>query len=56
MDKGYLLHKVEQCSKSLQILRETLERRFSPDDVVDSRLTDLELELTLLKREIAKEK
>ena len=56
MASDYILYRLSQVERSIQILRETLDRRFSPDTAVDSRFEDLDLELSLLKRELEKEK
>ena len=52
----FILHRLEEVKRVLQLLRETHERRFAPDKAVDSKFDELELELSLLKRAIEKEK
>ena len=50
------IYRASQIQSALQVLRETLERRYSRDEVVESRLDDLDIELKLLIRELEKEK
>lgn len=49
---NYALHRLAQTVRALQILRETLERRYSPDEVVDNAVETVETELSLLKHSI----
>lgn len=48
MASSYLEHKANECHRLLQILRETIQRNYSLREAVDSKLDELEMELTLL--------
>jgi hypothetical protein len=52
----FTLHRLGEVKRVYQLLRETYERRYYPDTVVVSKFDELELELSLLKRAIEKEK
>ena len=52
MDSDYLFHRVDELRRSVTLFRETIERRYPPDDVIDQRVDDIEMELTLLTKSI----
>lgn len=52
----FVQYRVDQVQRSIQVLRETLDRRFSPDEVVAKKIGDIELEVSLLVAQIKKEK
>jgi hypothetical protein len=43
-----VLASLEESKRLLQVLRETLERRFRPDEAVEAAVDNLEVELTML--------
>ena len=47
-----LRERTKEISRQLQLLRETMERRIYVDSVLMSSLDDLDVELTLLARDI----
>lgn len=51
-----LIYRSHQILSGIQVLRETIDRRFAPDDAVETKLQDLEIEVKLLIRELEKEK
>ncbi len=56
MANDLALYRCGEITRSLQVLKETIERRVPPDDAVDARLYDLVIEVKLLERELKKEK
>jgi hypothetical protein len=56
MASDYKIHRLAQLKRALQILRETIDRRYPPDEAVEHKLQDCELESTLLEIELKKER
>lgn len=47
-----LRERTKEISRQLQLLRETIERRIYVDSVIESALDNLDVELSLLSRDI----
>ena len=56
MVSNIIQYRISSVKNQLQVLRETLERRVNVDEVIDSRLTDIECELSILTLELAQTK
>ena len=56
MVNKFLEYRVSQLRNSIQVLRETIDRRFPPDAVIEERVTDIELEVSMLVSQLNKEK
>lgn len=52
----YKIYRAKAVLEALGVLKETIDRRLSPDEVIDSKVETLELEVTLLIKELQKEK
>lgn len=55
MDSEFLKHRAESVIRALGILKAAIDRRLPPDEWIDGRLVDLEIEVKLLIRQIEKE-
>jgi hypothetical protein len=55
MPNEFIQYRVAQLERSIRILRETIDRNWYPNEAVESKLRDCELEATLLKQCINKE-
>jgi hypothetical protein len=56
MVNKFLEYRVSQLRHSILLLRETIERRYPPDSVIEERVTDIELEVSMLVSQLNKEK
>lgn len=55
MDSEFLEYRAKQVIHALGVLKAAIERRLPPDEWIDGRLVDLELEVQLLLNQIKKE-
>lgn len=56
MASEILQYRADQIKCACSILRATIDRRFPPDEAIDRKLEELELEVTMFIRQLNKEK
>lgn len=54
--KPYALYRLQAIKSSVQVLRETLERRVYVDDVISQKLDDIDLEVEMFSAQIRRTK
>lgn len=56
MDKDLILYRIAETQNQVQILRQTIDRRFPPDEVIEIAICRIESELKLLLRVVEQTK
>ncbi len=56
VEEQYAIHtivqSVDEAKRLVVLLRETIDRRFRPDEVVEAALTNVDMELALLRHKL----
>ena len=56
MASEFLLYRLQCIKESVQVLRSTLDRRVYVDDVIEQRMSDIDIAVSQLEAQLKKEK